>query len=90
VTTYQDVRQTIVTTLTTEGRPAAGIVVGVDTPLAEGGLELTSLGLVRALVTLEDTLGVELDDAVVMTAEFRTVSDVTEAIMRILDSAPAS
>jgi acyl carrier protein len=44
------------------------------------GLALTSLGFVRAMVELEDRLGVELEDAVVMSSEFGTVGDIVRFV----------
>jgi acyl carrier protein len=56
------------------------VLVEAESLLADGGLGLTSLSFMRAIVWLEDALGVELDDAVLMANEFRTVSDVITVV----------
>jgi acyl carrier protein len=48
----------------------------------EEDLGLTSLGLTRVLVRLEDELDSELDDAVVLSAELRTVRDLVTLVER--------
>jgi acyl carrier protein len=52
------------------------------TSLTDGGLELTSLELVRLLVNLEEHLGIELDDAAIMNAHFDTVDDIVTLVAR--------
>lgn len=54
------------------------------TSLADGGLELTSLELVRLLVSLEEHLDLELDDADIMNANFDTVDDIVALVSRSL------
>jgi acyl carrier protein len=48
------------------------------------GLELTSLELVRLLVSLEEHLDIEIDDAEVMNANFQTVDDIVSLVSRSL------
>lgn len=55
-------------------------LASADTPLGEGGLPVTSLSFVRAMVRLEDSLGIELEDAIVMSGEFGTLGDVVEFV----------
>jgi acyl carrier protein len=52
--------------------------------LTEGGLDLTSLELVRLLVSLEEHLDMELDDVEVMNANFETVDDIVALVGRSL------
>lgn len=47
----------------------------------DDGLELTSLELVRLLVSLEEQLDVELDEVAIMNARLDTVDDIV-ALMR--------
>lgn len=56
--------------------------IGADTPLAEDGLGLTSLGLTRAFIALEDTFGTDLDDAVLIAADLVTVGDMAALVDR--------
>lgn len=72
--------KTILNVLTAEGRPAPGLAVTRQTPLGDGGFELTSLELVRVLVRLEELLGVELDDAVLGTVTIRTVGELADVL----------
>jgi acyl carrier protein len=62
------------------------------TPLTDG-LELTSLELVRLLVSLEEHLDIQIDDAEIMNANFQTVGDIVSLVSRSLapsDRAAAS
>ncbi|GAB7046419.1 acyl carrier protein [Catenuloplanes indicus] len=52
----------------------------IGTTRLEDDLGLTSLGLTRVFVRLEDETGRELDDAVVLAAELRTVDDLVAAV----------
>ncbi|MDT0263447.1 acyl carrier protein [Jatrophihabitans lederbergiae] len=72
--TEQAVRKTVAELMTAEGHEAVEITAG--TSLAEGGLNLSSLELVRLLVGLEERLDIELDDATIMNARFDTVEDL--------------
>jgi acyl carrier protein len=56
------------------------ISVTSQTPLGDDGLALTSLELVRLLVSLEEHLDVELDDVAIMNASFDTVGDVLSLV----------
>jgi len=75
-----DIKQLTVRVLVEEAD--VDILVDSETLLADGGLGLTSLSFMRAIVELEDALGIELDDAVMMANEFRTVGDVITVIAR--------
>lgn len=77
----QNLRQVIMDLLVAEGHNGGGGVTS-QTSLAEGGLELTSLELVRLLVSLEERLGIELDDATIMNANFGTVDDIVALVAR--------
>jgi acyl carrier protein len=70
----KDLRQVILDVLAAEGH--TGEEVTAQTALADDGLALTSLELVRLLVSLEERLGVELDDAAIMNANFETIDDI--------------
>jgi acyl carrier protein len=74
----QNVRELIMDMLVAEGYGADGVTVG--TALADGGLRLSSLELVRLLVSLEDRLGISLDDATIMNARFDTVDDIVSLV----------
>ena len=74
----QDLRQMIMDLLTAEGHQGGDVTA--QTALADGGLELTSLELVRLLVSLEERLGIEFDDATIMNASFDTVDDVVALV----------
>ncbi len=74
----QDLRQLIMDVLVAEGHGDDGVTS--ETALAEGGLELTSLELVRLLVSLEERLGAEFDDATIMNAHFGTVDDIVALV----------
>jgi len=74
----QNLRQLIMDVLVAEGHEDDDVTS--ETALAEGGLELTSLELVRLLVSLEERLGVEFDDATIMNAHFGTVDDIVALV----------
>jgi acyl carrier protein len=81
MTTTTDVRDTVVAALTSEAESdAAPSTVGDSTALGADGLALNSLGFVRAMVALEDQLGIELEDAVVMSSDFEVVGDVVRFV----------
>jgi acyl carrier protein len=54
--------------------------VAAGTSLTDGGLELTSLELVRLLVSLEERLDIEFDDVEIMNAHFDTVDDIVALV----------
>ena len=72
-----DLRQVIMGVLEAEGHRDG---LTAQTRLGEEGLALTSLELVRLLVSLEERLGVEFDDAVIMGAHFDTIDDIVTLI----------
>lgn len=74
----QNVRHLIMDMLAAEGHGGDGM--SSTTALADGGLELSSLELVRLLVSLEDRLGITLDDAVILNARFDTVDDIVSLV----------
>jgi acyl carrier protein len=76
VNNQEDVLKLILKVLTSERRPPEGLGIDAQTPLANGGLELTSAAIVRALIDLEDVFGVELDDAAIATSRLETVGDL--------------
>ncbi len=68
--------EAVIQLLLAEACPADDMVLTPETPLTDGGLELSSLDLVRAIVGIEESLGIELGDEAVMDADLRTVADV--------------
>lgn len=62
--------------LANQSRADGELEVTPQTSLADDGLGLTSLELVRLLVSLEEHLDVELDDVAIMNASFDTVGDI--------------
>ncbi|MBP2336684.1 acyl carrier protein [Saccharothrix coeruleofusca] len=76
-----DAGRAVVAVLVAEAAHPVEVAVRAGTPLAGGGLELTSLELMRALFKLEEALDVELDEAI-SDSELRTVGDVVEAVRR--------
>ena len=64
----EDLRQLITDMLAAEGLEAA--------MTADGGLHLSSLQLVRLLVSLEERLDVAFDDAAILNSRFTTVDDI--------------
>jgi acyl carrier protein len=76
----QELRQLIAKLLASEGRTNGELELAPNTSLTEGGLELTSLELVRLLVSLEEHLDIELDDVEIMNAHFDTVDDIVALV----------
>lgn len=76
-----DLAPTVIDVLLAEVEHPAEVRVTGDTPLAGGGLALSSLELMRALIRIEDTLDADLDEVI---AEFglKTVGDVVDAVRR--------
>lgn len=82
---HEDLREVVLDLLVAEGFGSGGVTS--QTPLTSGGLELTSLDLVRLLVSLEEHLGIELDDATIMNAHFDTVDDVVTVVSQAVSQA---
>lgn len=76
-------RRTVIDVLLAEVEHPVEAPVTDDTPLAGGGLALSSLEIMRALIRIEDTLDADLDEVI---AEFglKTVGDVVDAVRRSL------
>jgi acyl carrier protein len=72
----QELHQAITELLETYQHPSADLEITDATPLADGGLELTSLDLIRLLVGLEEQFGIELEDTAVFDNAFDTVADL--------------
>jgi acyl carrier protein len=51
-----------------------------ETALSDGGLKLSSLELVRLLVSLEERLGIAFDDETILNARFNTVDDIVSLV----------
>lgn len=60
--------------------PNADIEKSMDTPLADGGLELTSLDLIQLLVQIEERLGLRIPDDAVMNTYLDTLDDLYRVI----------
>lgn len=73
---------TIVRIAGDEAEPGVPDTITMDTGLGGNGLGLTSLGLIRVLVRLENELDIELDDETVMDADLRTVGDLVSIAER--------
>ncbi len=84
MTDDHELRQLIVGLLQEQGGGNSDVELTPQTPLTEGGLELTSLELVRLLVSLEGHLDIELDDVEIMNANFDTVDDIVALVGRSL------
>jgi len=82
-------REEIKTTVTAALVEGAGVRtqkdIQLDTLLLEGGLSLSSLSFMELLIHLEDRLGVDLEDGVVMAADLRTVRDLVELVERAVE-----
>lgn len=74
----QNVRQLIMDMLVAEGFGEDSATL--QAALSGGGLRLSSLELVRLLVSLEERLGISLDDAAIMNARFETVDDIVSLV----------
>lgn len=74
----QNVRQLIMDMLVAEGFGKDSATL--QEALSGGGLRLSSLELVRLLVSLEERLGISLDDAAIMNARFETVDDIVSLV----------
>jgi acyl carrier protein len=70
----ETVRRHIADILAAEGH-GNGSVTG-ETALSDGGLKLSSLELVRLLVSLEERLGIAFDDETILNARFNVVDDI--------------
>jgi acyl carrier protein len=78
--TEQEVRQVVVDLVhEIDGKEDAD--VAPDSSLGGGGLELTSLEVVRILVGLEEKLGVELEDGAIMNSSLETVDDLVSLVV---------
>jgi acyl carrier protein len=77
-----DIPNTVASRLAKQARNSPGSEITPVTELGEHGLNLSSLGFVRALISLEDDLGIELDYALMMASDLRTVGDVIEVVTK--------
>jgi acyl carrier protein len=78
--TEQEVRQVVVELIhEIDGKSDAD--VAPDSSLGTGGLELTSLEVVRVLVGLEEQLGVELEDGAIMNSSLEVVDDLVSLVV---------
>jgi len=75
-----DVRATVTRVLIDETDQADQVEVTPRTPLADGGLALSSLSFMRVLIRLEDEFGIELDDSAVMGARLTVVEDLITVV----------
>lgn len=81
MTTQNDITGAVAEALAAEGETDRSPGdLSSEVTLDGDGLALTSLGFVRAMVELEDRLGVELEDAVVMSGQFGTVGDIVRFV----------
>lgn len=78
--TEQEIRQVVVD-LVHEIEGKADADVAPDSSLGTGGLELTSLEVVRILVGLEEQLGVELEDGAIMNSSLEVVDDLVSLVV---------
>lgn len=62
--------------------PNSDVDMSMGTPLADGGLELTSLELIQLLVQLEERLDIKIPDNAVMNAFLDDVGD----LFRLVDA----
>jgi acyl carrier protein len=83
----QELRELIAHLLESAWQASGEPVTGAPGANPDDGLELTSLELVRLLVTLEEHLDIELDDVAVMNARLDTVDDI---IALVRESQPLS
>ena len=60
--------------------PSAEFPITNETPLVDGGLELTSLDLVRLFVGLEEELQIELEDTAMFEVNFDRVDDIVMVV----------
>jgi acyl carrier protein len=87
VTTKTDIHGTVVEALVAEGETDRAPADVTDEVTLDGeGLALNSLGFVRAMVELEDQFDVELQDAVVMSSDFKTVGDVVHFVREAVEN----
>ncbi len=84
----RDLHTMISALLESDQHPSADINITNATPLAEGGLELTSLDLVRLFVGMEEQLGVELEDAAMFETDFDTVADIVGMVRSSVERSP--
>jgi acyl carrier protein len=86
----QDLLRAVLDVLRSEGHLSADLPATQDTPLSGEEADLTSLDLLRVLVTLEEVLDIELDDAAIMNAHFATVGDLVAVVARPADRVATS
>jgi acyl carrier protein len=80
MTDDQALRQLIVDLIERQVRANGDLELTAPADLGDGQLDLTSLELVRLLVSLEEHLDVELDDAAIMNTHFGTVDDIVALV----------
>jgi acyl carrier protein len=82
MTEDQELRELIVSLLEKEEHGSDDAEPAGRTVEPDGRLELTSLELVRLLVSVEEHLDIELDDVEIMNANFDTIDDIVALVGR--------
>lgn len=87
MTTQTDIRGAVVAALVAEAESDRSPADVTDDMTLDGeGLALNSLGFVRSMVELEDRFDVELQDAVVMSSDLKTVGDVVTFVREAVEN----
>lgn len=87
MTTQTDIRGAVVEALVAEAESDRSPADVTDDMTLDGeGLALNSLGFVRSMVELEDRFDVELQDAVVMSSDLKTVGDVVTFVREAVEN----
>ena len=76
-----ELRRVVIETLLKAKRQDASIgTISDDTPLGAGGLAVSSLALLQALIKVEEQFGMTFDDASVANAKFATIAELVAFI----------
>jgi acyl carrier protein len=81
-----ELRRVVVETLLKAKRQDGAIeTIADDTPLGAGGLAVSSLALLQALIKVEERFGMTFDDASVANAKFATIAELVAFIGETVD-----
>ena len=78
------IRETVAAALVSAARTTEPDRIDDDTSIGDGGLGLSSLNVLQALVKIEDALGVLFDDRTVAQARLYSVGTVVDLVTDLL------
>ena len=80
-----NVRGCVLRLIAQEAQEQLPVSLSAATSLGPGGLAISSMGMVRIFVALEDELDLQLDDALLAVSELSTAGDVMDVVRKAIE-----